>query len=78
MGRCIQNAVENDQTGLLVQFIFLLAALGDLDHGEKILRLDARGVDVVPDVHGVTSGKIVPPYGGIGLYHEGVRFSTML
>ena len=76
VGRCIQNAVENDQAGLLIQFIFLFAALGDLDHGEKILRLYACGIDVVPDVHGVTSGKIVPRCGGIGLYHEGVRFST--
>ena len=48
----IKDPVQNDKAGLLVQLIFLLAALGDLNDSQKVVGMDPRGVYIVPDIHG--------------------------
>ena len=56
MRRGIEDAVEDDEAGLLVELILFLAALRDLDDGYELLGADALGVDIVPDV-----GHVFPP-----------------
>ena len=47
----IQNAVEHDQTGLLVQLVFLLASLFDLDNRHEVVGGDPVRIDVMPYIH---------------------------
>ena len=50
MRRRVEDAVQDDEAGLLVELVFLLAALRYLDDGDEFLGAYALGVDVVPDV----------------------------
>jgi hypothetical protein len=36
MGGCMQDTVQDQKTGLLVQFILVLATLGNLNNTDKI------------------------------------------
>ena len=67
MGGGIQDAVQNDVARLLVQLIFFLRALLNFNDGDKVVRADARGVHIVPDVrHGASnsfSGPLHRPQG---------------
>ena len=47
----MQNAVQHNEAGLFVQFVFLLAALGDLNDRHKILRRNALRINIMPNVH---------------------------
>ena len=47
----IEHAVEPQQPRFLVQLIFFLAALRDLDERLEVLFRDPRLRDVVPDIH---------------------------
>ena len=51
VGRGVENAVELEHTGLLVHLVFVLAALGYLDTGDKIVALYSLRSYVVPYVH---------------------------
>ena len=51
MRRGVQDAVELDQTGLLVQLIFIFASLGDFHDRDEVVRRNAFGVNFVPDIH---------------------------
>ena len=51
VGRGIKDAVQDQHPGLFVEFVLLFLPFRDLDTGEKIVRGDAFGRYVVPDVH---------------------------
>ena len=55
VGGCVQHPIQPQKAGLLVHFVFILAALGDFDDGGEILRLNAFRGDVVPYVHACRS-----------------------
>ena len=50
VGGGVQDAVQNQGTRFLVQLVFFLAALFDLDDGDKVLRRDAGRGNVMPDI----------------------------
>ena len=51
MRRGIQNTIQPQQTGLLVQLVLFLAACRNLDNRREALRRYAARVNVMPDVH---------------------------
>lgn len=61
MGGGVQHPIQPKQAGFLVHFIFVLAALGDLDHGGEIVRFDPLLGDVVPDIHWSSSFRYSVP-----------------
>ena len=70
--RGVQHAVQPQYARRLVQLVLALRALLDLDIAHKVFRLDARGVDVVPDIH-----IHFPPFSNI-LPQNGARCNTYL
>ena len=46
----VEDPVEGDHAGVLVQLVLGLASLGDLDDRAELVDADALGVHVVPDV----------------------------
>jgi len=56
----IENAIEAHEPGLFVEFVLVLAALGDLDHHrEAALNKFLVKVDIVPGMHGLLHGAMV-------------------
>ena len=55
MCRGVQDSVKNYESCLLVQLILLLASLFDLNNCQKIMGSYACGVNVMPDVHFMSS-----------------------
>ena len=49
--RRVQDAIQNEHPRLFVDFVFVLAPLGDLDHRDEIFGRDALRRNVVPNVH---------------------------
>ncbi len=54
VGGGVKDAVQNDQSGFLIQFILVLAALANLDHRNKIFFCDPFGRNVMPNIHNKT------------------------
>ena len=47
----VKYPVKLEQARMLIKLIFRLAAFGNFDNDHKILRINPRGIDIMPYIH---------------------------
>ncbi len=55
VGRGIQDAVQHDKAGFLIQLVLFLAALFNFHNSNKIVRGNPFGVNIMPNIHSYPS-----------------------